>query len=631
MKTIAYVGPKNEFYRFLQTVFQGTILQFATLEEAGAETLACGYDAVIGVAPEHTLLPSLGYAAMECYAQLRKKGVPVYAEMYDAGDYNSAMLFGMVTESVERGFYDEYLVWDGALLQARCQTYLPGRLRNGKLLVGIENCIGSHTPVIPATKTFPAIVEYGSFVYSAIRLSAFDRLTMLPHSRWCALYGEVFSRILNVSKEQVEAAFRAVWKEQMLAGKENTVKAAVERAVNWHFDSGLFQDPTGSNGCYEMIRSYDLQLRHNHRVDVMLLTAALFSSAGKYLSRPELADCAKQLTDHCFRLGLQETDGANKGIFHWYETFGLEGAQCYSSDNGRDGMAMLCLYRLTGDENYFNSAKTLADAYIKWTDGAPYFKTPSFTLSNGTLDTLKPTDPLIDAPVFYEGMAIVLANIYRMTGDTRYQAQLKRTADAMYAQYPNYSASFSPLTKSFLYSRLITVLCAAQEIGCGDYSDIINELLDFFQSLQSPCGGIQESELVMSDETFTHPEFSVSMGSRHDNIIDILYCLNNLLGCFSLIGSMTNPGSIYVEKTADLQKKLVRFTLNIQLTEADKRLCGGWMRAFDMQTHSYFGVNKDRDWGAYCIMGGWVMGMIPLLLMAEDGMPSIYSIAPDED
>ena len=121
------------------------------------------------------------------------------------------------------------------------------------------------------------------------------------------------------------------------------------------------------------------------------------------------------------------------------------------------------------------------------------------------------------------------------------------------------------------------------------------------------------------------------MGSRHDNIMDILYCLNNLLGCFSLIGSMTNPGSIYVEKTADLQKKLVRFTLNIQLTETDKRLCGGWMRAFDMQTHSYFGVNKDRDWGAYCIMGGWVMGMIPLLLMAEDGMPSIYSIAPDED
>lgn len=132
----------------------------------------------------------------------------------------------------------------------------------------------------------------------------------------------------------------------------------------------------------------------------------------------------------------------------------------------------------------------------------------------------------------------------------------------------------------------------------------------------------------MSDETFTHTEFSVSMGSKHDQIMDILYCLNNLLGCFSLVGAMTNPCAIDREKTADIRKKLIRFTLDIQLTEEDKRLYGGWMRAFDMQTHSYFGVNKDKDWGAYCVMGGWVMAIIPLLLMAEEGEPSIYSILP---
>ena len=631
MNTIAYVGPQNDFYRFLKKAFDGNFLPFETMEQAGAEALAKGCTAVVAVAPEHGLLPSLGYEAMANYAALRKQGIPVYAELYDAGDYNSAMLFGMVTESVERGFYDEYLVWDGTLLQARCQTYLPGRLRQGTVLVSAENCIGSHTPVIPATRTFPAVVEYGSFVYSAIRLSAFDRLTMLPYSRWCELYGRIFAPILNTTKEQVMAAFRAIWKEPMLAGKENTIPAAVERAVNWHFDSGILQDHTGKEGCYEMIRSYDLQVRHNHRVDVMLLTAALFCGAGKYLSREELVTCGKELADHCFRLGLQETEGANKGIFHWYETLGLGGEVCYSSDNGRDGMAMLYLYTITGDTGYFESAKALAEAYLRWTDGTPYFKTPSFTLSELTLDGIEFSDSPNDAPVFYEGMAIVLANLYRLTADERYKAQLKRTADAMYAQFPSYAAAFSPLTKSFLYSRLITVLCAAQEIGCGDYSNLINELLDFFQGLQSPCGGIQESELVMADETFTHPEFSVSMGSRHDNIMDVLYCLNNLLGCFSLLGSMTNICGIHMEKAADLQKKLVRFTLDIQLTEEDKRLHGGWMRAFDMQTNSYFGVNKDRDWGAYCIMGGWVMGFIPLLLMAEDGMPSIYSIAPQQE
>jgi len=630
MKSIAYVGPENSFLQFLQKACAGTILHYVTMEEAGADTLAKGYDAVIGVAPAHTLLPSLSYEGMNYYALLHRQGVPVYAELYDAGDYNSAMLFGFVSESVERAFYNEYLVWDGALLQARCQTYLPGRLRQGTPWVEVQDCIGSHTPVIPATKKFPAVVECGSFIYSALRLSDFDRLTMLPHSRWCRLYGKIFSRILNVPEEQVMEAFRDTWKEPMLAGKENTVKAAVERAVNWHFNAGILQDPTGTQGCYEMIRSFDLQLRHNHRVDVMLLTAALFCTAGEYLSREALTNCGKQLADHCFRLGLQETEGANKGIFHWYETFELDRKICYTSDNGRDGMAMLQLYKITGEARYLDSVKALGEAYLRWTDGTPYFKTPAFSLSDETLDSVEPTDPPVNAPVFYEGMAIVLANLYRLTGDVRYKDQLKRTADDIYAQYPNYSAQFSPLTKSFLYSRLITVLCAAQEIGCGDYSDVINTLLDFFQSLQSPCGGIQESELVMSDETFTHTEFSVSMGSYHDNIMDVLYCLNNLLGCFSLIGAMTNLCSIDGEKTAAIQKKLVRFALDIQLTEEDKRLHGGWMRAFDMQTYSYFGVNKDRDWGAYCIMGGWVMGLIPLLLMAEDGMPSVYSVAPQK-
>ena len=627
MKKLAYVGQINDFFRFLQYAFDGEIFQYTNMEDAGADALLKGYDAVIALAPENGILPSLSYEGMQRYAELRKRGVSVYVEMYDSGDYNSAMLFGFITESRERAIYNEYLVWNEQLLQARCQSFLPGRLSQGTALVTVEDCIGSHTPVIPGNTKFPAIVGYGSFIDSAIRLSAYDRLTMLPYSRYQELYGEIFSKILHISREKAMEAFQKTWKEVALAGKENTVKTAVERAVNWHFDSGLMQ----KEGCYEMIRSHDLQLRHNHRVDVMLLTAALFTGAGKYLSRKNLTEKGKALADHCFALGLQETDGANRGIFHWYETFGLDRKQCYTSDNGRDGMAMLHLYRTTGDSRYLESAKMLADAYLRWTEGTPYFKTPCFSLSKETLESVPATEPRINAPVFYEGMAIVLANLYRLTGDVRYKNQLKLTADAMYAQYPNYSAEFSPLSMSFLYSRLITVLCAAQEIGCGDYSDLINKLLDFFEGLQTESGGISESELILSDETFTHTEFSVSMGSRHDKIVDVLYCLNNLLGCFSLISSMTNSGAIHVAKTGDIQKKLIRFTLDIQLTEEDKRLYGGWMRAFDMQTHSYFGVNKDKDWGAYCVMGGWVMGFIPLLLMAEDGEPSIYSIVAEAD
>ena len=77
----------------------------------------------------------------------------------------------------------------------------------------MEDCLGSHTPVIPAQSQFPGIVRYGSFTYSALRLSAFDRLTMLPHSRWKQLYGEIFAPVLHTTKERVMEAQR-IWEEQ---------------------------------------------------------------------------------------------------------------------------------------------------------------------------------------------------------------------------------------------------------------------------------------------------------------------------------------------------------------------------------------------------------------------------------
>ncbi len=631
MKQLAYIGEKNNFFKFISLAFNGKIIEYSDMETAGVDALKKEYDAIIATGQKNRTLPSLSYNGMQCYAELFRRGVRIYAENYDAGDYNSAMLFGFVSESCERAFYDENLVWNGKLLQIRGKGYIPGRLRGGaEAIVTAEDCIGSHTPVVPSVRKFPILVKNGSFRFSAIRLSEFDRMTMLPHSRFCDLYSEIFSFVLGVEKEKCSDAFCKVWEKQSLAGRSNTIQNAVLRAVNWHFASGLIPKEMGECGCYEMIRSHDLALRCNHRVDVALLTAALFCTAGKYLKSDSIYACGKNLAERCIKHGIQETEGDNAGIFQWYETFGLDQKSCYASDNGRDGMAMLQLYRMTKDTRYLDSLKLLGEAYLRWTDGTPYFKSTSFSLSHQTLKSIDYAKEASDAPVFYEGMAIVFANLYRITGDDRYKNSLKLTADAMYAKFPEYNSNFTPLTKNFLYSRLITVLTAAHEIGCGDYSDLINNLLEIFETLQDECGGVKESGLIMTEGTFKHPEFSVSMGKDYDSITDILYCINNLLGCFALIASMKNTRGINVGKAENMRKKLLRFILEIQLVEKDKRLNGGWMRAFDMETYSYFGVNKDRDWGAYCIMGGWVMSFIPLLLMADEGAACIYSIAEEK-
>ena len=78
-------------------------------------------------------------------------------------------------------------------------------------------------------------------------------------------------------------------------------------------------------------------------------------------------------------------------------------------------------------------------------------------------------------------------------------------------------------------------------------------------------------------------------------------------------------------KVEAMYNKLRDFMLNIQISSTDPRLDGGWMRAFDMRLKEYHGLNKDMDWGSYCIMAGWVMGLIPLVLLYEGQQSSLFT------
>ena len=73
-----------------------------------------------------------------------------------------------------------------------------------------------------------------------------------------------------------------------------------------------------------------------------------------------------------------------------------------------------------------------------------------------------------------------------------------------------------------------------------------------------------------------------------------------------------------------MYEKIRHFLLRIQISSPFTELDGGWMRAFDMQLDEYYGLNLDMDWGAYCIMGGWVMSFIPLVFLCEDSAESFF-------
>ena len=48
------------------------------------------------------------------------------------------------------------------------------------------------------------------------------------------------------------------------------------------------------------------------------------------------------------------------------------------------------------------------------------------------------------------------------------------------------------------------------------------------------------------------------------------------------------------------------------------------MRAFDMDGREYYGCDKDFAWGPYCILTGWVTGLIPLVFLDELGVPNMF-------
>ena len=629
MKRIALVGGSAAFCDFLSAAFDGEIVKFSDMEDAGRAALADKYEAIIIIAERGELIPMPSLEGLKIYTRLRNAGQKVYAELCDIQDSHLASLFGVRVYGAERAIFNESFVFLDSILQAPDASFQPTILAGGTEIMRVEHCIGSHTPTVPGNERYPVLVSNRSFILAATRLSALNRLTSLPNARWQKLFKTVFAPLLGVTDERIEAAFNKVFPPMQLAADDNGIVDAVRRAVSWHYNSGVMPDASGNNGCFEMIRSLDFKVKYNQRTDVMLLSAALLTTAGKALNEPSWVNTGRNLANHCFDSGMQITEGESAGILRWFDSLGAEGNRelVFASDNGRCGMALIQLYRATAEQRYLDSARLLGDAYLRWADGEPYLKQTSFSPNEFDLATMKRSARPCNAPVFYDGMALLFANLYRITKDERYRNQLKLTADALVRDYPDgYATNFTPLTKSFVYSRLMIVLAAAQEIGCGDYSALINELIMNFRDLQDATGGVQDAGLVIASNTYSHEEFAVSMGKEQDKIVDMLYCTNNLLGSFTLIAQMKNPSSVNTEIAEKMKKGLIAFLLRTQITENDKRLYGGWMRAYDMEGGEYYGVNKDLGWGPYCIMGGWVMGFFPLLLLADNGAPSIYGI-----
>ena len=86
MKKLALVGGSSAFSGFLAAAFDGEIVKYKGMEEAGRAALSEPHEAVLLIAPPGEPLPAPSLEGLKIYSGLWNRGQKVYAELFDTQD-----------------------------------------------------------------------------------------------------------------------------------------------------------------------------------------------------------------------------------------------------------------------------------------------------------------------------------------------------------------------------------------------------------------------------------------------------------------------------------------------------------------------------------------------------------------
>lgn len=562
-----------------------------------------------------------------------------YIENYPAHDYRDCYPLGLQGRSLVNnvGRYTVRLVGGLAeslgfdILQKRGGFYIPAEKhshRRVEILAEIKNCFGVHRVIAEEERREGvALARIDGALYTAmLDFSRLDSGRIFSYKNWRSFYSHLLSEILGVDSEVILDAFSSVFPEQKVAretrnkDRKAALSDALRAAVDWHLNSGILVDE-GRGGVYEMMRSFDLGLAKNVRGDSGMITAALLMSAGKYFGEDKLCKIANDIAN-CLYVNrtLQITDGENKGLFKWFTGSRGKGAKSvYVTDSSRVGNAVYTLYRMTGDAKYRESVYMLAEALMMWLGGEPLF--PGCCLNYDKESVLSIQGAKRDCcPEFYDAPLIFLRNAYRMTGDERYKEQIISTATRLAERYPNFD-NVTSHSDNFTYCRLLGALSVAQSFSDGVWTPVIDKLLDYFAERQHATGGFADGRAYFDENSLKGDvEFAVGFGDTA--VADIVYCQNSM--AYTLLMLSRCDGSFNKPLAEKMYSSLLDFLLDTQIKSDDPTTRGAWMRAFDMDGGEYYGCDKDFAWGPYCILTGWVTGLIPLVFLDELGVPNMF-------
>jgi len=646
MSKIAVFGGTSKFFEFLK-------LTGAEVEKVETVAEAIGnynYDAMI-VLPSYEegkeKVETFDLETIAVFAKRKREGFRLYIENYNSFDMYNGCVFGCEVKGGINHIIKEtlcakgdlrYLSKDGIILQAEGAAYFKcwahsndpyvKDLTEHKVLITKGEYIGTSFPLPKEEeRDNTLLLKTGSFITSVFSMTNFNRISFKLNSRWKRIFGYVFAYILGAEKKVVEDAFQKVFytvKTRMdidSAIPESDLKSAYERAVkdavNWHFDSGVVLGD-GTNGSVEMIMSSNGQgLYNNKRVESGMYTGWLLCDAGKHFGREDWVQTGKNIFNYFSKNGQLSSGGPYDGLYRFYYNENSGPNDIYTLDCGRDGIALCNMYRLTGNKEYLERIKRLAEGLLRWTD-EDLLRTAYMIFTEPYSGTLFSDFIGGRTPAACMEMTSFMVMASKLLGDDKYLDKMVKIADRLVRDYPSYD--YHGHTTSSRMARFLFLLLIIQHTGKRDFSNLINELIDYLYELKMDCGGIYSEDNLTFEKFYGKPgshEAGITTVWESDRISDQLYCVNNTLMALSLIKKLPENTNINKQKGMDLYNSLLKYIVKIQIVDDDKRFNGGWMRAYSMTHKEYYGLNLDYTWGPYCIMAGWIMGILPLTLLSE--------------
>lgn len=655
MGKIAVVGGSSLFHDFLK--LSGADVEFVS--SAGKAVNNLSFDGLI-LLPDYESgkesVPQFCIDDVEVIAARKRNGFRIYAENYlSYNTYNKSVFGFEVTGNVchitseSLCAYNEFqhILGTGRILQAAGAAYLPALckitdpyvLEKGILLKKGQFIGTSQISPLPVNNSSDILVRSGSVYSSLISITNLDTVNFRPNSRWKCVYAEIFSYILGVDKENIISAFEQCYPPLKTTMSPDTViektdlknvcRNALDKAVKWHFDSGIILSEDEKKGSVEMIMSSNGQkLYENRRVDAGFYTGWLVCATGKYFNNSKWYDTGKNIFDY-FAERTQIKGGTYDGLFTWYYNENAAPHDIYSIDCGRDGIALCNMYQITGDKKILEKIKGLAEGFSNWTNNDLLYSVcvqhpdDPATWPHSDSSHLMPWAKSVRTPGIYGEMISFMVMASKLLNEEKYLDIAIRITDRLAKDYPDYE--YHGHTTSARNAHFLLALLCIQHTGKRDYSHLINILIDYLQSIQLPCGGIYcednitfEKNLKNSANTAAFEyENGIVTPWENDKISDQLYVVNNALAALSVLKALPDNTGVNKDKGLEIFKGLIEYVTKIQIKSDDKRFNGGWMRAFSITHQEYYGLDLDKFWGAYCIMAGWTMGIIPLALLSE--------------